>query len=80
MEESSSGVRGGDRAGLGRAEEGILSTEPQASMGLGTSGCQSREDWLSIPCRLCRLDWGGVHRVRGPFQPAYTREGGGHPS
>lgn len=58
---------------------GFLALNRQASMGLGTSGCQSQEDWLSIPCRLCRLDW-GVHWVRGPFQPAYTREGGGHPS
>ena len=40
-------------------------------MGVGTSGCQSQEDWLSIPCRLCRLDW-GMHWVRGPFQPAHS--------
>lgn len=35
MEESSSGIRGGDGAGLGRAEEGILSTEPAGLDGAG---------------------------------------------
>lgn len=69
----------GGGVGWGDRRRGFLALNRQALMGVGTSGCQSREDWLSIPCRLCRLDW-GMHWVRGPFQPAHTWEGGGHPS
>lgn len=65
--------------GVGQGRRGFLAPNWQALTGVGASGFQSREGWLSILHGLCGLDW-GARWVRGPFQPAHTREGGGHPS
>lgn len=65
--------------GVGQGRRGFLAPNWQALTGVSASGFQSHEGWLSILHGLCGLDW-GARWVRGPFQPAHTWEGGGHPS